>query len=121
MSQTITKFTISRSEWLRGEGIGDTSRLLRPSDSKRCCLGIYAREVGLSDELTCDVESPAGRGRLIGKWPEKASWLFEGGGNSRLAFRLMEDNDRADLTEGQREARIKAEFAEAGIEVEFVD
>src|ERR1041384_6869017 len=40
----LKAFTITRSEWLRGEG-PDCSYLHRASDDKECCLGQFLRRV----------------------------------------------------------------------------
>lgn len=113
-TKTVTAFTISRTEWLRGEG-GNDSCLLRDDDQKRCCVGIYAKALGVHDD---DVRE--------GDWPEspdcswqvshtEAEWLLD------LTDTLMQANDDETADESGREQRVAAIFAAQGITVTFID
>lgn len=48
---------IDLKTWLRGEG-EEASRLLRPSDLKRCCLGFLGRACGIDDAYMFDKGGP---------------------------------------------------------------
>lgn len=112
MSTEITKLVIDRSRWLRGEGGGE-SALLRQADKKMCCLGFFGLACGVPSESMLDKGEPAAV-EMDAKslWPP---WL-EGS-----VHRLIETNDAENLTDGEREMGIAAEFAAHGVEVEFID
>ena len=123
----INRFTIKRSQWLRGTDAG----WLRNKSRKQCCLGFCARELGFSATEIQGLE-------LI-------STLFESedqcnnylkGYNRRLESDLVSVNDsplgnevhvntewRAYLlkTDAQRERIIKRLFKTIGVKVIFVD
>jgi hypothetical protein len=121
------KFTIDRSEWLRGEG-HEKSFLLRESDGKMCCLGIFSLACGLDPERITNVESPEmvpveddeSVASLWEKGNPAAGFLFNCAGASNLCSRLMETNDEVNTVEGDREEEITKLFAQGGVEVEFV-
>lgn len=125
MVKTVTAFVIKRSEWLRGEGT-IPSRLLRIKDNKRCCVGIYARALGVPDAQLRDVGWPVHLSRYSPTqmcWtlaPEdEAYWLVapERGIQERT---LSMTNDKA-AEESGRECRIAAIFAKHDITVTFED
>lgn len=113
----VTEFTIKRSEWLRGEG-NSVSRLLRSTDLKRCCVGIYARACGIPDPAIIDMGWPnVGSERINGgfRWrvPE-THWLAQ-------LNNLAGVNDDEGSSSGARESTIAAIFAKHGITVTFED
>lgn len=122
------KLVIDRRVWLRGEG-GEGSYLLRESDGKRCCLGIYLKSLGVSDELLANQEYPVCiPSEFI---PVEALWLVtDDGQNSALVDDLTYLNDGiiserhafgcSTKTEEDRERRIAEHFLRMGVEVEFV-
>lgn len=103
---------ISRREWLRNEGM-IASRLLRPRDGKRCCVGIYCRALGISDSVLWDRSWPC-----VGEL-EFPTWLTEG--PDIFTDNLAVTNDLPGLTEDDREYQIAAVFARHGVVVTFVD
>lgn len=120
----MRKLVIDRKVWLRGEG-SLVSELHRKSDGKMCCLGIYLESCGIPRE------SMTGRGGPFKMFidshtepPEEARWLLDPHGytgqcTSVIASELMTVNDeRGD--DALRERRVKALFAQAGVDVEFV-
>lgn len=112
----IKKFTIDRKIWLRGEGT-DKSKLLRSSDGKMCCLGIYLKKCGVKPTLLNNLASPRQVGIPIPNW-----LLNTRGENSMLVDSLMEENDRELVTEKMmnlKEREIRGLFKEAGIKVTF--
>jgi len=108
----LTKLTIHKREWLRGES-GHNSYLRRSSDGKMCCLGIYLRACGVEvDDLT-DVRSPA---RVAGGLPGTTWWL-----NRLVSNELMSINDESTISETEREIELTKRFGENGIQVVFTD
>lgn len=134
------KFTVKRSEWLRGEG-GAPSRLFRKTDNKRCCLGFFANACGFTDDELADnrtVAQMAMERRLLelkNAAPEDSrrrllGFLLDNRGiNSDAAEELMKVNDAFDASVWNgsfeqpldREAKLTKLFADAGHEVVFVD
>lgn len=121
--KTVTSFVIKRSEWLRGEGATE-SRLLRSTDGKRCCVGIYARALGVPDEAVCEGLWPLNANfnperKTDCRWriqaESEASWLLHA-----MATGLSELNDGLRIP-GNREQGIAAIFAANGVTVTFED
>lgn len=107
----VTAFVIDRTVWLRGEGIA-RSKLLRPDDGKRCCVGIYLGACGVADEALSGV--PAAHNAV--NVPDMPRWLLEDVGG------LYADNDAyGGLTEERREELIADGFARRGITVTFIN
>ena len=50
----VKSFTVNRRSWLRGTGEG----MLLDDQNKKCCLGFYARECGLSAKDIRGLEAP---------------------------------------------------------------
>lgn len=119
------KLTIERAKWLRGEGSAK-SQLLRAYDGKMCCLGFLAIALGYTRSEILGLTSPADLACELHRVPAGMGWLIntgddgEGFDDSTPSAALMGFNDDRHATEGEREAAIKAEFANQGIEVEFV-
>lgn len=114
----MQKLTIKRSEWLRGEG-GTESYLLRKADNKKCCLGFLALSCGFNEAQILDISSPEDtENKLL--WP-KSILREELDKDSDITFTLVKLNDNENLLESERELRLKEEFANIDIDVEFVD
>ena len=106
----MKKLTINRQEWLRGERGGF---LLRPSDHKRCCLGIFARQLGIPDnELSCieTLDEVHDWDNVVPAWATISETISP----------FYQVNDQVDITEDAREEVLTELFADQGIEVEFV-
>lgn len=86
-------FDIHVPTWLQGEG-GLDSRLLRPDDGKRCCLGFYLNACGLNDEALRDQRAPELIATEVSR-NAQASWLLtdEYSRHSETAVDLMTEND----------------------------
>jgi len=110
----VTEFVISRKEWLRGEGMRN-SALLRKSDGKRCCVGIFARACGAPDASIIDRVWP----RRWDRWAPE--WLFQEEEFFESYDSLAAVNDKTDLPDAERERVIAAMFAAQGITVTFTD
>lgn len=130
------KVVIDRKRWLRGEG-SSTSKLLRSSDGKMCCLGFVCIQAGASETDIMDISSPISivYGDCFIKKPirqEVKEIIAEAFGMpisshaprwsdtvlSPLRW-LMRYNDAYKLPE--REEIIKEEMLKIGIEVEFIN
>ena len=113
----MKKLTIYRPEWLHGEGA--KSCLLRSSDNKSCCIGIWARQLlGFTDKQlanlkTMETLSCTGDHIRI-RIPE---WVF--GNYGATVGKFYYYNDTQSISEEHREAMLTELFAAHGIEVEF--
>lgn len=120
--RTRFQLTIDRAVWLRGADAEDgrNSFLLRPSDGKRCCVGIYLSALGVPDELLSGESEDGGvvvpceddeyETRLHDLVP---SWLAD----ECFVYRI---NDDSKLSESEREVAIAERFAENGVDITFV-
>jgi len=114
----VTRFTIDRRAWLRGEGT-DASWLLRLSDGKACFFGWYLRACGVPDALLGDVACPTHvPTRLLPHWIRRFS---NSACVSHAAQRLMSINDDESLTDSDREAALITLAAAEGLSVRFLD
>lgn len=115
------QLVIDRSIWLHGEGVED-SMLLRPSDGKMCCIGIYLHTVcGVPKEELREVRMP---GAAV---PVEAQWLHnvvEGGyvvTANKVGTELAEVNDWGTIDQTWRERKVTALFRDfGGIDVTFI-
>lgn len=112
------KLIIDRATWLRGEGYED-SKLYRPSDGKMCCLGFYSLACGLQQNDITELECPgsATDPKINKKWPK---WLTKlENSQTKECIDLMEHNDNENISDKERENKIKTIFARHGVKVEF--
>lgn len=107
------KFTIDRQKWLRGEG-GMYSYLLRPSDGKQCCVGMYLEHCGVT---TSELKGKAVISELCATITPSAGWLM----NQSPRNELYSTNDDRELSDAERERDIAKYFATVGVEVEFIN
>ena len=116
------KLIIDRREWLRGEG-PRSSKLLRSSDSKRCCVGIYARALGVPDKNILDYVWPNRRYDMDEPvWrADEAPWLLAESTDETMKRNLSCLNDDPFLDDFTRERLIKERFAEHDVEVTFIN
>lgn len=115
--EPVTAFVIRRSVWLRGDD--DDSMLLRPSDERQCCLGIYLEACGVPRAMLRGVMAPHVLLHVHKAYDVRLpDWMTESNGTY---CDLMEDNDNEALNETVREAVIRAGFAKLGITVTFED
>lgn len=106
--------TISRKKWLRGSGEGVL--LQTGGERKMCCLGFLTRACGLKG--LGGKMMPAD---LRVKIPGLVSYKISTGcANSGLGNKLAEINDDTNLTEKEREKRIREGFKKLGVKVKFV-
>jgi hypothetical protein len=113
------KFTVDRARWARG-GIREGA-LLDPEDGSLCCLGFLAKAVGATDDDIRHYAAPSDVPDL--EWPEGLLWDDPDHDRLRdtgVCDDIITANDNhliADDTE--REAKLREQFAQIGIEVEF--
>ena len=116
------KLSITRSNWLRGEG-PISSFLLREEDSKMCCLGFLAKACGAQDGDIVNSKIPSYAKKV--SWPKGIVTVTDSelGYSTDLTIELMEVNDlhNKNLSDSIRETKLKEMFASIGIEVEFVE
>lgn len=112
------KFIIERSKWYRGrfgeESVENNSRLVRIRDDKMCCLGFVGNQCGIALESMLDQSMPSDLpDDLRMKYPV---WLTSG-----LAAQAAIINDNINISDSEREIKIKEIFTDNGDEIEFVD
>lgn len=105
----MKKFTIDRKLWLRGEG-STKSKLFRPGDGKKCCVGFYANSLGLTDERINNKSTLAQVSASASNWAVSPDM-----------DELYVSNDNPSTSDEFKEYRIKDLFAKHGIKVEFVN
>ena len=120
----VTHFVIDRNIWLRGDG-GYESYLLRSSDGKQCCLGIYLEACGISRgrlNNSCDPSC------LVDEWSDVPDWMSEIYAGTLAKRRqaeavnaLIKANDDESLTQDELERQIACGFAKQGITVDFIN
>src|SRR5258705_13829674 len=83
--KAVRTLVIDRRKWLRGGDLdGLTSVLLRPSDGKMCCMGIYGRALGVPRKKLLNIGLPTSADETLdlddddpstaaAQWP---AWLF---------------------------------------------
>ena len=110
------KLIIDRREWLRGEGPGP-SKLLRSSDGTRCCVGIYARALGVHDGSILNCSWP---GERCVWHADEAPWLpIHPEEDARDSLSCL--NDDPALDDATRERLITERFAEHDVDVTFIN
>lgn len=120
----MIKFTVKRSEWLRGEG-QYASKLLRGSDCKKCCLGFLALSLGANEEDIKGLAAPVSAEvlRLNIPWPEEFFVASQSGRklHSHACAALMHINDDESSSDKDKEALLTKHLEKIGIKVTFVD
>lgn len=118
MSAPVTRFTVKRSEWRRGEGTGS---LLR--EGRRCCLGFLGIACGLTDADMSESGMFSGANLpMVDVARQIPASLFnrESMTSTAEAWAIAGTNDNGAITDAEREARLTEQFAAIGIAVEFV-
>jgi hypothetical protein len=113
------KLTISRAQWLRGEG-SEASYLLRESDGKMCCLGFYALACGIPQDDIIFIPAPSKIDYRLVECTHINQLVTSDLENTELCCDLMNINDRISITEERREEEIITKMATINVQVEFV-
>ncbi len=111
----MQSFTVKRSEWLRGEGT-NASRLLRPIDGKKCCVGFFAEQI-----FGCDRKSIQNIGSLSCALNTATATFSDSVLWQKVSSDIYRTNDNMVITETSREAALRNLFAVVGYEILFVD
>lgn len=114
------KYTVNRKMWARGGRAGYPA--LRNDAGKQCCLGFVGRQCGIpishlkNEPLPCNVENHTQRA----KWPK---WFINqrNGNNTKDCILAAATNDKKDITDKVREAKLKKLFAKHGDRIVFVN
>jgi|ERR1700722_1573727 len=109
----VKSFTIDRKKWLHGE---DDSALIRTSDGKMCCLGIYLSACKVPKKKLENVQTPYGVEDTVPYWTKEMT-IYQY--NDIIVIDLMQNNDSRYLPDDTREDLIKGGFKKAGINVRF--
>ena len=117
------KLVIDRKKWFRGQG--DEFSKLVLSDGNMCCLGFLGVECEIPKKNMKDKGTPENVIKLKRKmWPSKVislddDWSY--GYNTKWTDNAMFINDDSDITEKQRESKLKTHFKKIGYIVSFVN
>lgn len=125
----MEKLVIDRSKWIRG--IEDKAKLL-DEKGNMCCLGFECIRQGFPSRVLLDELTPEDAANndkrevanlalitldVTGAPLTGDDWRAHDTG---MASRLMGINDDTFMSDAQREEAIQKEFAEVGVQVEFV-
>lgn len=106
------KFIVSRKKWYRGQG--KAGSMLRRPDGQMCCLGHCALQCGIPEEKIQNVGAPASLCGLEKSMPDWMSRSGEVNGDG-----AMDINDMENITEREREKRLRAFFKQHGDQIVF--
>jgi len=115
------KFTVKRSQWLRGTGNAEVvddhhaSYLLNPVNGKMCCWGFYCLAAGAKKKDIRRVGDLNGLGGIVGL-PNNNDEIDDPVVRASYAV-----NDSDNLDDHSRETVLKLMFSTLGIEVKFED
>lgn len=129
--EKLKEFVIDRSKWLCGaeslkKVIDQKKEDLFDIRSKRsCCLGLYANQCGIGKDILKNNSTIFGLVAEANSHPKikKLEWLNEHIGNfntDRVESEFMLTNDDPEISQKERESRLKKAFAKNGVKVKFV-
>lgn len=109
------EFTVDRRTWLRGEGF--SSRLLRKTDGKMCCMGSYCLARGLKPE---EIEDVASVNSAVDTYTDSRMMGWEGALiNSKC--RVYGVNDTPTTDDVTREKQLAAALEPFGVDIKFIN
>lgn len=113
------KITIERKSWIRGDQGLKFTCLFR-DDGHMCCLGFLGAACGIPLEEMLGRKTPAGleTDELYKLYPIGIRKIDPDGFS--LIGRLIVANDSPQLSEEERESKVRELMAEGGVEVDFV-
>lgn len=131
------KFNIKRSDWTRGRGSDSYNYLLDYCGGK-CCLGFAALALGYKEEHIECVGRPDEVVEILTRnnvKEEDANLWFDGSVKRRSGSlgigddfcisatmeEIIECNDSDEISDEEREEKLKKLFSKMGVEVNFVD
>lgn len=122
----MRKVRINRAKWRSGDcshggnsayqsGYGDTA--LINDEGFRCCLGFAACQLGkISLKSILNLSTPEELPRVITPLSERTEY---GVRDTRFTTTCIEINDDQDITQKQRESKLKRKFKTKNIQLEF--
>lgn len=120
----IKTLVIDRSRWLQGRWSDITESMLRSNSGNlphpmMCCLGFFAKRLGLTNEEITDIGRLDEVSDLIPEpyRTEALEWRHKYKGST--VWQLMSINDDPDISSRERERRITRLFKEWGVAVRF--
>lgn len=119
----LLTFTVYRDKWIRG--YVDSSRLLRSSDGKMCCMGFLAVSCGIEKDALRDMAVFEDLYRSsMDKLPDATRPREVGFGSFQDVYdvrKIYQLNDSVMLSEDRREQLLTASLKALDIEVLFKD
>ena len=114
----IKSFTVKRSRWARGEGMGS----LLNEQKKSCCLGFACLAAGISVKDIAGQSMPDSIGVRIPLLTElyKHSETKKHLVTTRLSDKAAEINDDQEISDRVRERKLKSLFKQHDVEIGFV-
>lgn len=123
----LRPLVLKSSQWLRGKyvKIGGSALFVGGRKHQYCCLGILARECGLSSRKLLDKSVPADlldRDKEREDFPESLRWCVgKDRQSSRDANLAIKANDDIGITDKVRLRRLAPIFRRHGWDLQFVD
>lgn len=123
MTKPIT-LTIDRKRWARGGKNGEAALL--NTDGNMCCLGFACKKLGVSEEQLLNKSMPesvvvASTNPLSSAQRKNLTRLVTTKKiNRAAALSAASFNDATDLTESERETKVKELLTDLGFKVRFV-
>lgn len=133
----MKNLVIKRSEWLRAgldkyvdtngeehDWINVECKLYNPIYNKYCCLGLYAKSCGFTNDDMQECQDPVD---LYDNVNNTENPYFVGllttylSGNSDIALSLIDINDNDEISNSEREKKIADLFSQINVNVTFED
>lgn len=110
----VSTFVVDESRWLHGEGM-ETSYLLRPSDRKQCCVGLYLEACGVPQSYLSFVDSAQNVSFTLNLRKQLPPEITSATG----LLEVYHINDSPDLSEEQRKELLTEYLGDIGIRILF--
>lgn len=120
-------FIVRRKKWLRGSANG----MLRNENGAKCCLGFVCSQLGYKDLGGLDTPSEAAdrattlleqRNFKKARIPLVEIGLVNNkGSDTRICNKMMQVNDKLNLSSAEREEKLKKLALKAGFRLTFKD
>ena len=120
-TRKITSFVINYSNWYSGHGPWE-SGLLRSSDQRSCCVGLYLLACSVPKHAIRDKRFLNNLALISPELREEVEWLVEENNTSMRQRELALNNDSmVTPSKATRELIISAIIAKQGIKVTFIN
>ncbi len=118
----VKEFTIVREKWIRGKAAryaGMVISRLVTDHGQMCCLGFYGVACGVPERNMLNVSFP--NQVLPSRLNDGINQFFKLPNEQRdTQIRLIEANDKVDISAKERERTLKRLFRRIGVRVNFV-